>query len=137
LLFLSCPDLAAAPQGQAVKYMKIPLDIFRKIVYNLCITYSVGEAAVICSMPKIEETAREGLGYEDTITLLGARHTNANKKAWARGCIAFKLDVLRAQLASPDVRMLIHLGKHYLGQGHSADEGADREIRVVLDGDAA
>jgi len=86
---------------------------------------------------QIADTAAEGLDYADTLTLFGCRDTVANKKAWTLGSIKFKLALLATQVKSPDVRMLIHLGKHYLGQERDAENRSGFDVEVVLDGETA
>ncbi len=89
-----------------------------------------------CTLRELTRTASEGLGYDDTLLCHDGSDTPANKKAWSLGNIKFKRVLLRAQLSSTDVRMLIHLGKHYLAQLQGEEETGDFDIKVVLEGDA-
>ncbi len=88
-----------------------------------------------CTQTRITETAAKGLDYGDTLVLLRGNDTEANKKAWAVGSVQFKLALIERQQKSTDVRMLIHLGKHYLGQQKGGGAESDFDVKVILDGD--
>jgi len=97
------------------------------------------KAARRCTQNNIVTNAALGLEYDDTLVLLGGKDTPANKLAWTRGSIQFKLILLEAQrkLIQTNGPLLIHLGKHYLGQEAGDDGGGDFDIKVTLDGDTA
>ena len=91
----------------------------------------------MATLKEIASTAALGLEYDDTLVLLSGNDTAPNKQAWMRGRVKYKFDLLKRQRESGDVRLLIFLGKHYLGQEPGEDAGGDFDVKVILDGDAA
>ena len=89
-----------------------------------------------CTLEQVTTNAALGLDYADTLTLLNGADTPANEKAWDRGHVRYKIHILERQEKSDDVRLLMFLGKRYLGQEADGEGAGAFDIKVNLDGES-